>query len=99
MIALHRLGWAIKNVTTLVIEGGRELDLNRVCPITIKHFAQRCSHDVDACRTSTFGKIGGQPDYEPLADAVRSKQASFATRRSLKALGEGGWITQYDMYE
>ena len=56
--------------------------------------------ELDAASSRLAAHIGAVPDLEPLPSIVRNKEHRHSTAvRSLKAMGEGGWRTQADLFE
>ena len=99
------LGWAAPQpdhiwTDELDAKGNRvDIDLKKVCPRVVLMMAQRRMAELDAASSRLAARIGAVPDLEPLASIVRSKEQSHSTALlSLKAMGEGGWRTQADLF-
>ena len=55
--------------------------------------------EMDAESSEMAKRIGGPPDLEPLASIVKGKAFSESpAMQSLRAMGEGGWRTQSDLF-
>ena len=97
--AVRRLGWTFPAYDTVITEDGTALKMDKISVATLKRFAERAIHESKATTSSWVAVLGGVPDFAPLRSICASSKglASTATA-SLRALGEGGWWTQADIF-
>ena len=103
-ILLH-LGWTAPFFelirTTDVDQKGNiiTLDLLATCPRVTMPWAKLRLNEIDAAKSQLCKKIGGPPDLEPLAEVLKGKKLRDSNpMKSLRAMGEGGWRCQADLF-
>ena len=106
LAVLAHLGWAspcfdIIFMDELNLNGERtSISLKETCPKVVLMWAKRRMADLDAQGSELAKRIGGTPDLEPLKALVKTKAAEQSPATlSLRAMGEGGWHCQSDLFK